>query len=56
MAFMPMLTRKCLILDGVKAMSGCWDDFYSKRSTEKFTGYGEEVAALYSSMDLTQYF
>jgi len=30
--------------------------FTSKRPTEKFNGYGEEVAALYSGMDLTKYF
>jgi sulfoxide reductase catalytic subunit YedY len=30
--------------------------FASKRNTEKFNGYGEEVAALYSGMDLTKYF
>jgi Sulfite oxidase and related enzymes len=30
--------------------------FSPKRSTEKFNGYGEEVAALYSGMDLQQYF
>lgn len=30
--------------------------FTPKRSTEKFNGYGEEVAALYSGMDLQQYF
>jgi len=30
--------------------------FTSKRNTEKFNGYGEEVAALYSGMDLTKYF
>ena len=30
--------------------------FTPKRDTEKFNGYGEEVAALYSGMDLTQYF
>lgn len=30
--------------------------FTPKRNTEKFNGYGEEVAALYSGMDLTKYF
>ncbi|HEY8158810.1 MAG TPA: protein-methionine-sulfoxide reductase catalytic subunit MsrP [Methylobacter sp.] len=30
--------------------------FTAKRNTEKFNGYGEEVAALYSGMDLTKYF
>jgi len=30
--------------------------FASKRNTEKFNGYGAEVAALYSGMDLTKYF
>jgi sulfoxide reductase catalytic subunit YedY len=30
--------------------------FTSKRATEKFNGYGEEVAALYSGMDLTKNF
>jgi sulfoxide reductase catalytic subunit YedY len=30
--------------------------FASKRNTEKFNGYGEEVAALYAGMDLTKYF
>jgi sulfoxide reductase catalytic subunit YedY len=29
--------------------------FTPKRSTEKFNGYGEEVAALYSNMDLKTY-
>jgi sulfoxide reductase catalytic subunit YedY len=30
--------------------------FTSKRNTEKFNGYGKEVAALYSGMDLNKYF
>lgn len=30
--------------------------FTPKRDTEKFNGYGEEVASLYSSMDLSKYF
>jgi sulfoxide reductase catalytic subunit YedY len=30
--------------------------FSPKRDTEKFNGYGEEVASLYSGMDLTKYF
>jgi sulfoxide reductase catalytic subunit YedY len=30
--------------------------FTSKRNTEKFNGYGKEVAALYSGMDLTKNF
>jgi len=30
--------------------------FTPKRDTEKFNGYGEEVASLYSGMDLTKYF
>lgn len=30
--------------------------FTPKRNTEKFNGYAEEVAALYSGMDLTKYF
>ena len=30
--------------------------FTPKRGTEKFNGYGEEVAGLYSGMDLKQYF
>lgn len=30
--------------------------FTPKRDTEKFNGYGAEVAALYSGMDLTKYF
>jgi sulfoxide reductase catalytic subunit YedY len=30
--------------------------FTHKRATEKFNGYGDEVAALYSGMDLTKYF
>lgn len=30
--------------------------FTPKRDTEKFNGYGGEVAALYSGMDLTKYF
>jgi sulfoxide reductase catalytic subunit YedY len=30
--------------------------FTPKRDTEKFNGYGEEVAALYSDMDLKKYF
>jgi sulfoxide reductase catalytic subunit YedY len=30
--------------------------FTPKRETEKFNGYGNEVAALYSGMDLTRYF
>lgn len=30
--------------------------FTPKRDTEKFNGYGEEVASLYSDLDLTKYF
>ena len=30
--------------------------FTPKRTTEKFNGYGEQVASLYSGMDLTTYF
>ncbi len=30
--------------------------FTPKRATEKFNGYGEEVASLYSGMDLSKYF
>lgn len=30
--------------------------FTPKRTTEKFNGYGEDVASLYSDMDLTKYF
>jgi sulfoxide reductase catalytic subunit YedY len=30
--------------------------FTPKQATEKFNGYGEEVATLYSGMDLTKYF
>jgi sulfoxide reductase catalytic subunit YedY len=30
--------------------------FTSKRNTEKFNGYGKEVAALYTGMDLAKNF